>query len=41
MLVVDSDQTRDLPDRGPVAAELISMNALWDIVFSQELDQES
>ena len=35
LLVVDVDQARDLPDRGPVAAELIGVNDFWDIVFSQ------
>jgi len=35
--VVDVDQARELPDRGPVAAELIGMDDVWDIVFSQQL----
>jgi hypothetical protein len=40
LLVVDVDQARDLSDRGPVAAELIGMDDLWDIVFSQQSSQE-
>jgi len=34
-LVVDLCQARDLPDRGPVAAKLVGMDELWDIVFHQ------
>ena len=40
LLMVDVDQARDLSDRGPVAAELIGMDDLWDIVFSQQTGQE-
>ena len=40
LLMVDVDQARDLSDRGPVAAELIGMDDLWDIVFSQQPGQE-
>jgi len=38
--VVDVSQARDLPDRGPVAAELIGMDDVWDIVFSQQPGEE-
>ncbi len=34
-LVVDICQARDLPNRGSVASELIGMNDLWDIIFTQ------
>ncbi len=40
LLVVDVNQARDLSNRGSVAAELIGMDDLWDIVFSQESGQE-
>ena len=40
MLVIDVDQARDLSDRGPVTAELIGMNDLWDIIFTQQPHQE-
>jgi hypothetical protein len=40
LLVVDVDQARDLSNRGSVAAELIGMDDLWDIVFSQQPGQE-
>jgi len=40
LLMVDVDQARDLPDRGSVTSELIRMNDLWDIIFSQEAGQE-
>jgi hypothetical protein len=38
--MVDVDQARDFPDRGCVTSELIYLNDLWDIVFSQESGQE-
>ena len=38
--MVDVDQARDLPNRGSVAAELIGMDDLWDIVFTQQPGQE-
>ncbi|MGY2896742.1 hypothetical protein ACVWZX_004788 [Deinococcus sp. UYEF24] len=41
LLVVDVDQARDLSDRGSIAAELIGMDDLWDIIFSQQPGQES
>ncbi len=40
LLVIYVDQARDLPDGCPVAAELIGMDDLWDIVFTQESGQE-
>ena len=40
MLVVDVDQTRDLSDSRPIAAELVGVNDLWDVVFTQESGQE-
>jgi len=40
LLVVDVSQARDLSNRGPVAAKLIGMDDLWDIIFSQQPDQE-
>ena len=35
LLVVDVSQAQDLSDGRPVAAELIGMNDLWDIIFLQ------
>ena len=32
--MIDVDQARDLPERSSIAAELISVDDLWDIVFS-------
>ena len=40
-MVVDVDQTGELPDRRPVALELIGVNSLWDVVFTQEPGQEN
>jgi len=40
LLVINVDQTRDFPDRSSVAAELIGMDDLWAIVFSQQPGQE-
>ena len=40
LLVVDVDQTGELPDRRPVAPELIGVNDFWDVVFTQQSDQE-
>jgi len=40
LLVVDVRQTRDLPDGRPVAAELIRVNDLWDVVFTQQPGEE-
>ena len=39
--MVDVDQTGELPDRRPVAPELIGVNELWDVVFTQQPGQES
>ena len=38
--MVDVDQARDLSDRGPVAAQLVGIDDLWDIVFSQQPGQK-
>ena len=35
-LVINLCQARDLPDRSSVTPELVSMNDLWNIVFSQQ-----
>ena len=40
LLVVDVSQARDLSNRGSVTPELVGMDDLWDIVFTQEPDQE-
>jgi len=40
LLVVDICQARDLPDRGSITPELIGMDNLRDIVFSQQSCQE-
>jgi hypothetical protein len=40
LLMVDVDQAGNLSDRGSVAAELIGMDDLWDIVFSQQPGQD-
>jgi len=40
VLVIDVDQTWYLSNRGSIAAELIGMDNLWDIVFSQQPCQE-
>jgi len=40
LLVVDVNQRRNLPDRRSVTLQLIGMNDLWDIVFTQEASQE-
>ena len=34
------DQAGDCPNRGPVASQLIGVNDLWDIVFTQDPAQE-
>ena len=38
--MVNVDQARDLPDRGSVTPQLIGMDDLWNVVFSQKSDQE-
>jgi hypothetical protein len=40
VLVVNVSPARDLLDRGSVAAELVGMNDLWDIIFNQESGQK-
>jgi len=40
LLVINVGQTRELPDRGSVTAELISMNDLWNVIFTQQSGQE-
>ena len=40
LLVVDVDQARQFPDRGPIAPQLIGVNDFWDIVFTQQPGQE-
>jgi len=36
LLVVDVDQARDFSDCGSIAAELIGMDGLWDIILTQQ-----
>ncbi len=38
LLVVGVDQARQFPDGCAVAAQLIGVNNLWDVVFTQEPD---
>jgi len=38
--VVNVSQAGELPDRGSLTPELVGMHDLWDIVFSQQPDQE-
>ena len=40
LLVVDFDQARDLSDCGSIAAQLIRMDGLWDIILTQQSGQE-
>jgi len=40
VLVVDVDQARHLSDCGPVVAQLIGVNDLWDIIFTQQPRKE-
>ena len=40
LLMVNFSQACDLSDRGPVACELVRVNPVWDIIFTQELGQE-
>ena len=40
LLVIDTDETRYLPDRGPVTSELIGTYCVWDVVFSQKPHHE-
>ena len=39
--MVDIDQARDLPDRSAVTPQLIGVDDLWEIVFTQQPGQES
>ena len=36
----DISQPWNLPDCGPVAPQLIRMDAVWNVVFPQQADQE-
>ena len=36
LLVVDVSQARDLSDRGSITPELIGVNNLWDVIFTQQ-----
>ena len=40
VLVVDVDQARYFSDRSPIAAQLIGVNDLWDIIFTQQPRKE-
>jgi hypothetical protein len=40
LLVVDVSQAEDLSDHGSITTELIGMDDLWDIIFSQQPGQE-
>jgi len=40
VLMVDVDQTGELPNRAPITPQLIGMDDLWDIVFSQQSGEE-
>ena len=40
LLVVDVDQAWDLPDRSAVTRQVIGVNDLWNIVFTQKPGQE-
>ena len=40
LLMVDIDQTWDLPDRSAVTPQLIGVNDLWDIIFTQQPRKE-
>ena len=40
LLVVNFSQACDLSDRGPVACELVRVNPVWDIIFTQESGQK-
>ncbi len=36
LLVVDVNEARDLSDRGSITPELIGVNHLWDVRFTQQ-----
>ena len=40
LLVVDVSQPWNLPDRRSVTLQLIGVNNLWNVVFTQEPDPE-
>ena len=40
MLMVNMIERWKFPDRGPIASQLIGMNDLWNVVFTQKSDQE-
>ena len=40
LLVVNVNQARNFPDRGPVTPQLIGVYNFWDIVFTQQPHQE-
>jgi len=40
VLVIDVSQARDLPDHGSVTAQLIGVDDLWDVIFTQQPCQE-
>jgi len=40
MLVIDVSQARDLPDHGSITAQLIGVDDLWDVIFTQQPCQE-
>ena len=33
-------ERRKFPDRGSIASQLIGVNDLWNVIFTQESDQE-
>ena len=41
LLVVDIDEALDLPDRRAIAPQLIRVDYLWDVIFTQHSDQEA
>ena len=38
--MVDVDPARDLPDRSSIAAKLVCMNDLWDVILTYATRQE-
>ena len=40
MLVVDLSQAWEVSDRGSITPELVGVNDVWDIIFSQQSGQE-
>ena len=39
-MVVDVDQALNFPDRSSVTPQLIGMNNLWNVIFTQEPGEE-